>query len=66
MFHICLNVESDPLSFSDAIKKLKIDETIDKLKVLLVAQGFRQKQAIDHFDTYALVERTNIIRLLDL
>ena len=45
-------------------KKMKIDGTIDKFKARLVAQGFRQKLGIDHFDTYAPVARITTIRLL--
>ena len=43
-------------------KKIKIDGTIDKFKACLVAQGFRQKISIDHFDTYALVARITTMR----
>ncbi|GJR75779.1 zinc finger, CCHC-type containing protein [Tanacetum coccineum] len=45
-------------------KKMKVDGTIDKFKARLVIQGFRQKEGIDYFDTYALVARISIIRLL--
>ena len=45
-------------------KKMRIDGIIDKFNVRLVAQGFRQKHGIDHFDTYAPVARTTTIRLL--
>ena len=45
-------------------KNIKINGTIDKFKACLVAQGFRQKLCIDHFDTYAPVTRTTTIRLL--
>ena len=45
-------------------KKMKIDGTMDKFKARLVAQGFRQKHGIDHFDTYAPVARITTIRLL--
>nr|GEX40136.1 retrotransposon protein, putative, Ty1-copia subclass [Tanacetum cinerariifolium] len=44
--------------------KMKVDETIDKFKARLVIQGFRQKEGIDYFDTYALVARITTIRLL--
>ncbi|GJW59677.1 zinc finger, CCHC-type containing protein [Tanacetum coccineum] len=44
--------------------KLKVDGTIEKFKVRLVIQDFRQKSGIDYFDTYALVARINTIRLL--
>nr|KAJ0221909.1 hypothetical protein LSAT_V11C200058740 [Lactuca sativa] len=44
--------------------KMKVDGTIDKYKARLVIQGFRQKEDIDFFDTYALVARISTIRLL--
>ncbi|GJX07132.1 zinc finger, CCHC-type containing protein [Tanacetum coccineum] len=45
-------------------RKMKVDGTIDKFKARLVIQGFRQKERIDYFDTYALVARITTIRLL--
>nr|GEV45287.1 zinc finger, CCHC-type [Tanacetum cinerariifolium] len=45
-------------------RKMKVDETVDKFKARLVIQGFRQKEWIDYFDTYALVARITTIRLL--
>nr|KAJ0214741.1 hypothetical protein LSAT_V11C400214000 [Lactuca sativa] len=36
-------------------RKMKVDGTIDKYKTRLVIQGFRQKECIDFFDTYATV-----------
>ncbi|GKD73296.1 zinc finger, CCHC-type containing protein [Tanacetum coccineum] len=45
-------------------RKMKVDGTIDKFKARLVIQGFRQKERIDYFDTYAHVARISIIRLL--
>ncbi|GJX15012.1 zinc finger, CCHC-type containing protein [Tanacetum coccineum] len=45
-------------------KKMKVDGTIDKFKARLVIQGFRQKEGIDYFDTYAIVARISTIRLL--
>nr|GEW57456.1 zinc finger, CCHC-type [Tanacetum cinerariifolium] len=45
-------------------RKMKVDETIDKFKVRLVIQGFRQKEGINYFDTYAPVARITTIRLL--
>ncbi|GJX62807.1 zinc finger, CCHC-type containing protein [Tanacetum coccineum] len=39
-------------------------ERIDKFKARLVIQGFRQKEGIDYFDTYASVARITTIRLL--
>nr|KAJ0189849.1 hypothetical protein LSAT_V11C800451850 [Lactuca sativa] len=45
-------------------RKMKVDGTIDKYKAILVIQGFRQKEGIDFFDTYAPVARISTIRLL--
>nr|GEV01330.1 hypothetical protein [Tanacetum cinerariifolium] len=42
-------------------RKMKVDGTIDKFKVRLVIQGFRQKEGIDYFDTYASVARITTI-----
>ncbi|KAD4981853.1 hypothetical protein E3N88_18524 [Mikania micrantha] len=43
---------------------MKVDGNIDKFKARLVVQGFRQKEGIDFFDTYAPVARISTIRLL--
>nr|GFA02855.1 zinc finger, CCHC-type [Tanacetum cinerariifolium] len=45
-------------------RKLKVDGTVDKFKARLVIQGFREKEGIDYFHTYALVSRITIIRFL--
>ncbi|GKB78345.1 zinc finger, CCHC-type containing protein [Tanacetum coccineum] len=45
-------------------RKIKVDRTIEKFKARLVIQGFRQKEGIDYFDTYAPVARISKIRLL--
>ncbi|GJY51562.1 zinc finger, CCHC-type containing protein [Tanacetum coccineum] len=44
-------------------RKMKVDGTIDKFKARLVIQGFRQKEGIDYFDTYAQVAHITTIRL---
>nr|KAJ0209090.1 hypothetical protein LSAT_V11C400189260 [Lactuca sativa] len=43
---------------------MKVDGTNDKYKARLVIQGFRQKEGIYFFDTYAPVARISTIRLL--
>nr|KAJ0219061.1 hypothetical protein LSAT_V11C300140140 [Lactuca sativa] len=45
-------------------RKMKVDGTINKYKPRLVIQGFRQKEGIDFFDTYAPVVRISTVRLL--
>ncbi|GJU60145.1 zinc finger, CCHC-type containing protein [Tanacetum coccineum] len=45
-------------------RKMKVDGTIDKFKARLVIQGFRQKEGIDYFDTYAPVACITTIKLL--
>ncbi|GKD85018.1 zinc finger, CCHC-type containing protein [Tanacetum coccineum] len=43
---------------------MKVDGTIEKVKEMLVIQGFRQKSGIYYFDTYAPVACISTIRLL--
>nr|GEX63384.1 zinc finger, CCHC-type [Tanacetum cinerariifolium] len=45
-------------------RKMKVDGTIDKFKARLVIQGFRQKEWINYFDTYAPIACITTIRLL--
>nr|KAJ0206253.1 hypothetical protein LSAT_V11C500272420 [Lactuca sativa] len=65
----CFNIEDDPKNFSEAMTsrdvylwKEVIHDDIDF--VIYVIQGFRQKEGIDFFDTYAPVSRISTIRLL--
>ncbi|GJU28402.1 zinc finger, CCHC-type containing protein [Tanacetum coccineum] len=46
-------------------RKMKVDGTIDKFKARLVIQGFRQKEGIDYFNTYAPVARITTISFVD-
>nr|GEZ16016.1 zinc finger, CCHC-type [Tanacetum cinerariifolium] len=45
-------------------RKMKVDRSIDKYKARLVIQGFRQKEGIAFFDTYAPIAWITTIRLL--
>jgi hypothetical protein len=45
-------------------RKYRTDGSIQTFKVRLVAKGFRQKEGIDYFDTYAFVARITYIRVL--
>ncbi|GJY86272.1 zinc finger, CCHC-type containing protein [Tanacetum coccineum] len=70
-YSYCYIIEEDPRTFDEAMqsrdifkRKMKVDGTIDKFKARLVIQGFRQKERIDYFDTYAPVARISTIRLL--
>nr|GFA35690.1 zinc finger, CCHC-type [Tanacetum cinerariifolium] len=54
-----------PLGYKWIFKrKMKVDGTVDRFKARLVIQGFRQKERIDYFDTYAPVARITTIRFL--
>ena len=44
--------------------KLNSDGSINKLKARLVAKGYAQKAGVDYIDTFALVARHDIIRIL--
>nr|GEY04949.1 zinc finger, CCHC-type [Tanacetum cinerariifolium] len=45
-------------------RKLRFDGSIKKFKAWLVAKGFKQREGLDYFDTYAPVTRTTTIRIL--
>ena len=45
-------------------RKLKQDVSIEKYKACLVAKGFKQRNDVDYFDTFALVTRIASIRVL--
>nr|GEU87948.1 zinc finger, CCHC-type [Tanacetum cinerariifolium] len=63
----CFIIEEDPRTLSEAMTskdKMKVEGSVDKYKARLVIQGFRQKERIDFFDTYAPVARIFTIRLL--
>ncbi|GJX61930.1 zinc finger, CCHC-type containing protein [Tanacetum coccineum] len=45
-------------------RNMKVDGIINKFKARLINLGFRKKEGIDYFDTYALVARIITIRLL--
>ena len=45
-------------------RKYRTNGTIQTFKARLVVKGFRQREGIDYFDTYALVARITSIRML--
>ena len=45
-------------------RKYRTDGTIQTLKARLVSKGFRQREGIDYFDTYAPAARITSIRVL--
>ncbi|XP_074570564.1 uncharacterized protein LOC141827228 [Curcuma longa] len=45
-------------------RKKKSDGTIDRYKARLVIKGYRQREGLDYFDTYAPVSRITSIRVL--
>ncbi|KAA3469575.1 Retrovirus-related Pol polyprotein from transposon TNT 1-94 [Gossypium australe] len=44
--------------------KFNLDDSLNRLKARLVVKGFSQQYGIDYFETFALVVRLDMIRLL--
>ena len=54
-----------PLSSKWVFKrKRKVDGSIDKYKERLMIKGYKQTEGLDYFDTYSLVTRINLIRMV--
>ena len=45
-------------------KKYKVDGSLDKYKVRLVAKGFTQQPGVDFVDTYSLVAKFALVRII--
>ena len=45
-------------------RKIKIDGSINKYKVMSVIKGFGQKEGIDYFEIYSPVTRITSIRMM--
>ncbi|KAH9768293.1 Integrase catalytic domain-containing protein [Citrus sinensis] len=59
---LLLNIEKDPKTFSEAMSSR--DASFWREAARLVAKGFKQRNGIDYFDTYAPVARLTSIRVL--
>ena len=55
----------EPLGYRWIFKrKMKADGSVDKYKARLVIKGYKQKEGLDYFDTYAPVTRVTSIRMV--
>ena len=43
---------------------MKVDESIDKYKAILIVKDYKKKEGMDYFDTYSPITRIICIRLL--
>ena len=44
--------------------KYKVDGTLERYKVRLIAKGYTQTYGVDYLDTFALVAKMNTVRVL--
>ena len=44
--------------------KYRVDRTLERYKVRLIAKGYTQTCGVDYLDTFALVAKMNIVRVL--
>ena len=44
--------------------KYKVDGTLERYKVRLIAKGYTQTYGVDYLDTFALVAKMNTLRVL--